>query len=310
MPDLIKYNFKKSRVIFGMLIGVYLFLMALQIIGINLGVGLGIDSKKLYESFEFYTTICKIVLMVYACNEIYKDICTRKDLLANSIPVSDIRRFFSKYLTYSLYYVIFQVLSIAFYFLNQQSTYNFLIDIVANYKEYILHDIIGSLLVYPVNIAIISTTAIIIYKLIRNQSAISVLIVVVLFLQVSVITLAYYEFFDEYSNPGIELVIDNAKASRNAGRWLSYSESWQSVDGDTITAMSLSFDTKQFVPMHIRRGQYSIGVSASKDSVIQNMNKYFKIPTFSWVDVGYSIMCLVIALIISVLSIKWKGINN
>jgi hypothetical protein len=310
MPDLIKYNSKKSRVIFGMLIGVYIFFIALQSIGINLGVNLGVDSKKLFEGFEFYTSICKIVLMVYGCNEIYKDICTREDILSNSIPVSDIKRFFSKYLTYSLYYLIFQVLSIVFYFLNKQSTYNFLIDIVANYKEYIFHDIIGSLLIYPANIAIISTAAIIVYKLIRNQSVIAVLVVVVLILQVSVINTVYYKFFDEYSKPGIELVIDNRKASKNIERRFSYQESLPNSDGDTIATIGLDISIKRFVPMSIGRGQYGMTVSAPRDEVIQKINKYFKITSFSWVDVGYSIMCLLIALIISVLSIKWKGINN
>lgn len=310
MLKLIKYNIKKSRVIFGVLIGVYVLLMLLQVIGINLGVNLGVKSKYLYDSFETYTGICKFVLMVYACNEIYKDVCTRADILANTIPISDIKRFFAKYLTYCLYYLVFQFLSVIFYFLNDKSIYSFFIDIITNYKDYIIHDIIGSILFYPANVAIISTATIIISKLIRNQSVIAVLIVVVLILQVVGINSGFDKFVNGNSKLRTKLVIDNIRASKNIGGWFSYPEALSNIDGNTATIIELDFRMKTFRLMSGMNGQYSMGASTTENDAIENLSKYFKLPSLVWMDIIYSVVCMFIALIICAACIKWKGINN
>lgn len=271
MLKLMKYDLRGSCKPF-----VWIFLLNTVLMALGL---IGAFSKKSYEFFSGLYMVEDVILVMAGSMYIYKEFCTEELLLSKMIPVSKVKRFFSKFIVLVLCFIGVQISKLVYNLLLPLGLYNSLAKLIVNYKPYILYDFTGGIVTYT------STLAIVVFGLMLGSSITRKGLVRPILNTIIIVALCFclLNIYQNtiYGNYGAKSAIEFKLRENVTG------------------TVNINF-RKDYTPFNYASvGTVMAFQSTASPHVIWD--------GYSWVGVEYSVVLMLIALIGSTGILMWRG---
>lgn len=173
MFKLMKYDFRRCYLPFGVIILINLLLVILSAFGIN-----GKGNNDLFNSLY---GISELVLLIYSSRTIYIDFCTDTNILGLTISQDIVKRFFSKFIVIFFGILLVETSRLLFNLTNPYSSYSGLISFIENYKSYVVYDFVGEIITFLSTLAVAIMVIILVNSILRSKNFVPALSIILIF---------------------------------------------------------------------------------------------------------------------------------